>query len=107
MKKLILIIVAIFPLLCLSYDFDKGGLRNAAMGGTGIGSSDDASASVWNPALLDKISHFVLITDSRPYIMQMDNDEIYQNFTYFSAPFDSLGTVGISGGLFHSNGYEE
>ncbi|RLC50354.1 MAG: hypothetical protein DRZ79_04530 [Candidatus Cloacimonadota bacterium] len=107
MKRIILILVLVFPLLCLSYDFDKGGLRNAAMGGTGISSSDDAAAAVWNPALLDKINHFVFITDSRPYLIQLDNDNIYQNFTYFGIPTGKFGTFALTGGLFNSNGYDE
>ena len=106
MKK-IFIIILILPVLCFAFDFNNGGIRNAAMGGTGISSTNDASASVWNPSLLGKSETYNLITDSRPYILQLDNDNIYQNFTYFNFPVEKVGTFAVSGELFNSNSYDE
>jgi len=108
MKNILLLILLLIPILCFSYDFDMGGIRNAALGGTGISSSEDASAAVWNPSLLGNINFLQLITDSRPYLMQMDNDEIYQNFTYFTFPIKKVpGAFAATGGLFNSKAYDE
>ena len=90
-----------------AYNFENGGIRNAALGGTGVASSNDASATVWNPALLGYSGSFALLTDSRPYMMQMDNDKIYQNFTYTHFPISTIGTFGVTGGLFNSEAYAE
>jgi tetratricopeptide (TPR) repeat protein len=108
MKKIIImILLAILPLFALAFDFENGGIRNAALGGTGTASSNDASAAVWNPALLGYTESFALLTDSRPYLMQMDNDNIYQNFTYLNFSVNKIGTFGLTGGLFNSAVYAE
>ncbi len=106
--KNIIIALIIFPIVCFGYDFENGGVRNAALGETGIASSHDVSAAVWNPAGLAVINYFQLITDSRPYTMQMDNDDISQNFVYFSFPIKRVpGAFALTGGSFNSNAYTE
>ncbi len=107
MKK-ILILLFLLPIFCFSYDFDNGGVRSAALGFTGISSAKDASAAVWNPALLHQFNYFELITDTRPYFIQMDNDNIYQNFAYLAIPTRFFpGSFGLTGGLFNSNDFDE
>lgn len=106
--KIILLTILIIPVMCFSYDFENGGVRNAALGETGIASSQDASTALWNPAGLSHFSYFQLITDSRPYMIQMDNDEIAQNFVYFAFPINKVpGTFALTGGSFNSNAYTE
>ena len=106
--KIIIIAVLLIPVICSSYDFENGGVRNAALGETGIASSQDASAAVWNPAGLANLRYFQLITDSRPYMIQMDNDEIGQNFVYLSFPINRIpGAFALTGGSFYSNAYTE
>ncbi len=105
---IIIISLIIFPIICFGYDFENGGVRNAALGETGIASSHDASAAVWNPACLTGFRYFQLITDSRPYMIQMDNDEIAQNFVYLSFPINKIpGAFALTGGSFNSNAYME
>lgn len=106
--KIIVIALIIFPITCFGYDFENGGVRNAALGGTGIASSHDVSTAVWNPAGLAGFRYFQLITDSRPYLIQMDNDEIAQNFVYLSFPINKIpGAFALTGGSFNSNAYTE
>ncbi|NQT65195.1 MAG: hypothetical protein HQ554_03340, partial [FCB group bacterium] len=106
--KLIVVALIIIPILCFGYDFENGGVRNAALGETGIASSQDVSTAVWNPAGLANFNYFQLITDSRPYMMQMDNDEIAQNFVYLSFPINKVpGAFALTGGSFNSNAYTE
>jgi len=106
--KLILIVLVIFPILCFGYDFENGGVRNAALGETGIASSKDVSIAVWNPSGLAAFNYFHLITDSRPYMIQMDNDNIAQNFVYLAFPIIKLpGAFAVTGGSFNSNDYME
>jgi hypothetical protein len=106
--KLIVVSLIIIPILCFSYDFENGGVRNAALGETGIASSQDISTAVWNPAGLANFRYFQLITDSRPYMMQMDNDEIAQNFVYMSFPINKIpGAFSLTGGSFNSDEYTE
>jgi tetratricopeptide (TPR) repeat protein len=108
MKNRLLIIFVIVPLICFAYDFEDGGIRNAALGITGIGSSQDASAAVWNPSQLSVFKYYELITDSRPYLMQLDNDNISQIFTYFTFPVGKVpGAFAVSGGFFNSEAYDE
>ncbi|MDA3813823.1 MAG: hypothetical protein PF570_06160 [Candidatus Cloacimonetes bacterium] len=107
-NKYIVIALIVFPIVCFGYDFENGGVRNAALGETGIASSHDVSAAVWNPSGLAAYHYFQLITDSRPYTMQMDNDEIAQNFVYLSFPFKRVpGAFALTGGSFNSNAYTE
>jgi len=103
----LLTIFLLFPLLLSAYDFTKGGVRNAAMGGAGTASTNDASAVVWNPAFLGEITWYQLISDSRTYTLQLDNDNLSDNFAYFSAPLGKLGSLGISASMNGSNTYNE
>ncbi len=106
--KYIIISLIIFPIFCFGYDFENGGVRNAALGETGIASSGDISTAVWNPSGLAGFRYFQLITDSRPYMIQMDNDEIAQNFVYLSFPISQVpGAFALTGGSFNSNAYTE
>jgi len=95
-----LIIVAILlltPATGIAYELELGGIRNAAMGSTGISTSSDISASVWNPALLARLSSIELLTDSRKYFWDLDNDDLGYNFAAFSYPLGNLGTFAFSG----------
>lgn len=106
--KIFIIALILFPIVCFGYDFENGGVRNAALGGTGIASSRDVSTAVWNPSGLAGFRYFQLITDSRPYMIQMDNDEIAQNFVYLSFPINKIpGVFALTGGSFNSNAYTE
>lgn len=106
--KIIIVALIIFPIICFGYDFENGGVRNAALGETGIASSHDVSTAVWNPAGLAGFRYFQLITDSRPYMIQMDNDEIGQNFVYLSFPINKIpGTFALTGGSFNSIAFTE
>ncbi len=106
--KIFVIALIILPIICFGYDFENGGVRNAALGGIGIASSHDVSSAVWNPAGLAGLRYFQLITDSRPYMIQMDNDEIAQNFIYLSIPINKIpGSFALTGGSFNSNAYTE
>ncbi len=104
---LLLSFFLLLPLLVSAYDFTNGGVRNAAMGGTGIASTNDASAVVWNPAFLGDITWYQFISDTRTYTIQLDNDELSDNFAYFSAPLGHLGSLGLSAGGSGSNTYDE
>lgn len=106
-KKIILMLIVLLPLIAMAYDFEDGGVRNAALGNAGISSAEDASAAVVNPALLGFMKRYSIITDTRHYSIQLDNDEIGQNFTYFAMPFDKIGTIAFTGGLFNSDAYSE
>ncbi len=106
--KIFVIALIIIPIVCFGYDFENGGVRNAALGETGIASSHYVSTAVWNPAGLAGFRYFQLITDSRPYMIQMDNDEIAQNFVYLSIPINKIpGAFALTGGSFNSNAYTE
>ncbi|MBC8527529.1 MAG: tetratricopeptide repeat protein [Candidatus Cloacimonetes bacterium] len=107
MKKSLLLVLLIIPIFCFSYDFNDGGIRNNAMGGTGISSSNDASAAVWNPALLGNLDRFELLTDFREYTIQLDNDNISQNIAYLNFPLKDIGTFVLSGNYFASKYYGE
>jgi len=77
------------------------------MGGAGTASSNDASAIVWNPAFLGEITWYQLISDSRTYTIQLDNDDLSDNYAYFAAPLGRLGCLGLSVGSNGSNNYNE
>ncbi|MCF7912653.1 MAG: hypothetical protein K9M99_09005 [Candidatus Cloacimonetes bacterium] len=95
------------PLLLSAYDFTNGGIRNAAMGGAGTASTNDASAIVWNPAFLGEFLNYQFVSDSRTYSIQLDNDKLSDNFAYMSAPLGRLGSLGISAGVNGSETYDE
>ncbi|MCF7858631.1 MAG: tetratricopeptide repeat protein [Candidatus Cloacimonetes bacterium] len=106
--KILVFILIIFRMICYGYDFENGGVRNSALGGTGIASSGDISSAVWNPSGLARFNYFQLVTDSRPYLIQMDNDNISQNFAYLSIPMNTIsGTFAFTGSSFNSNDYTE
>ena len=105
--SLLTILLLLLTSNLIAYDFSNGGVRNAAMGGTGRSSTNDASAIVWNPAFLADLTWYQLITDSRKYTIQLDNDELSDNFAYFSAPISRFGSVGLSAGNNGSKTYNE
>ncbi|MBC8313283.1 MAG: tetratricopeptide repeat protein [Candidatus Cloacimonetes bacterium] len=100
MKNKFLIIILVLPIICSAYDFFDGGVRNSAMGGTGISSSNDASSAVWNPALLGNLNTYQLLTDSRKITIQLDNDSWSQNVMYFTVPTKKIGTFALSANYF-------
>ncbi len=107
MKRLISLIVFVLPLLCGAFDFNQGGVRNAALGGTGISSSKDASATVWNPSYLSRLHQTSLLMDIRHSSIQLDNDDIQESFVYAGFPTKKWGTIGIGIGGFSSNDFSE
>ncbi|MCF7919022.1 MAG: tetratricopeptide repeat protein [Candidatus Cloacimonetes bacterium] len=104
---LTMIFFLLFSTSLFAYDFTNGGVRNAAMGGTGIASTNDASAALWNPAFLAEISYYQFISDSRKYSVQLDNDELSDNSASFAIPLKSIGTLALAGGVTGSNIYDE
>ena len=107
MKKIIISVLVLFPILLFSHYLEFGGVRNAALGGTGISSSEDISASVWNPALLGLINKIELLSDSRKYFWQLANDDLMFNYAALSYPFGKVGTVVFSGSFFNASDYNE
>ena len=106
--KIILIILITLPILSYGYNFENGGVRNAALGGTGIASSNDVSTAVWNPAGLSAFQFFQMITDTRPSMIQLDNDNLIENYGYLSFPLATLpGAFAASGGSLNSETYTE
>lgn len=95
--RVIIALLLLTPVLSIAYEIENGGIRNAALGNTGISSSTDLSATVWNPALLARLSRIELLTDSRKYFWDLDNDNVSYNFAAFSYPFGDLGTFAFSG----------
>lgn len=103
----LVIVILLSPIASLAYELDLGGIRNAALGSTGISSSTDLSASVWNPALLARLNRIELLTDSRKYLWDLENDEIGYNFAAFSYPFGNFGTFAFSGTFAQADRLEE
>jgi len=103
----LVLVILLSPVVSLAYELDLGGIRNAALGSTGISSSKDISASVWNPALLARLNRIEVLTDSRKYFWDLDNDEIGYNFATFSYPFGNLGTFAFSGTFAQADRLEE
>ncbi|RLC51559.1 MAG: hypothetical protein DRZ79_02595 [Candidatus Cloacimonadota bacterium] len=107
MKKILMLGLVLFPILLFSHYLEFGGVRNAALGGVGIGSSEDISASVWNPALLGMINKIELLSDSRKYFWQLSNDDLLFNYAALSYPFGNVGTIVFSGSFFNAADYSE
>ncbi|MBI9032336.1 tetratricopeptide repeat protein [bacterium] len=89
-----------------SFDFEQGGIRNFSLGRTGIASSEDLSATVYNPSLL-AYRQIEVLTDSRIYLYDLENDDLSFNYFAFSFPLASLGTTAISADVFSANIYQE
>lgn len=111
MKKFKLKIALVLTLFITSQilnglDFQLGGIRNFSLGGTGIASSEDLSASVYNPALLAN-RQLEFLTDSRIYLYDLENDDLSYNYFSFGFPLASLGTTAFSGDIFSANIYHE
>ncbi|MBT3169287.1 MAG: hypothetical protein HN952_02880 [Candidatus Cloacimonetes bacterium] len=100
MKNKLLVLILVIPIICSAYDFIDGGVRNSAMGRTGISSSNDASTAVWNPAFLGNLHKFELLTDSRKFTIQLDNDNWSQNVMYFAMPTKKAGTFVLNANYF-------
>lgn len=108
MKQILIILIILLPLSAICYEYENGGVRNAALGGTGIANSTDISTASWNPALISDFDYFQLVSDYRPFMLQLDNDDLSQNYLYLSYPIKSLpGTFAISGDFFNSEEYFE
>jgi tetratricopeptide (TPR) repeat protein len=103
MKKITLIMLLILPILNHAIYIEQGGVRNAALGSCGIASSNDLSASVYNPALLAIVNRAGLLTDSRKYFWDLVNDELSFNYTAIGIPFGRFGYLASSGSFFSSN----
>lgn len=93
--------------LAYSQFYEKAGVRNASMGETGIASTNNATASLWNPALLAGLHKIEINSDNRKYFWDLDNDELCYNFVAFSFPLGNIGTFAFSGGQFDANIYKE
>lgn len=103
----LILLAFLLPVITLnSFDFQQGGIRNYSLGGTGIASSEDLSASVYNPALLAN-RQLEFLTDSRIYLYDLENDDLTYNFFSFAFPLASLGTTAFSGDVFSANLYQE
>ena len=85
----------------------KGGVRNAALGGTGIVSSNDLSAAIWNPALLGGLDRIELITDRRQFFWNLDNDNLAFNCVSVGYPFGNYGTLALSTSFINAAHYGE
>jgi tetratricopeptide (TPR) repeat protein len=107
MKRLLIVCLIILPIILFSYFLEQGGIRNAALGETGIASSNDISASVWNPALMAKFDEIELLTDSRKYFWNLQSDDFAFNFAAVSYPFGKLGNFAFSGSFFDAAEYQE
>lgn len=103
MKKIALILLLILPILNHAIYIEQGGVRNAALGNCGIASSNDLSASVYNPALLAIVNRAGLLTDSRKYFWDLVNDDLTFNYTAVGIPFGRFGYLASSGSFFNSN----
>ncbi len=107
MKNILVLILLVSLSLLFSHEFEEhGGVRNAAMGETGISNSTDVSGAQWNPALISNLKHYQFVTDLRQSSVQLDNDDIYHNFLFLGIPVEKIGTFSLSGGLFNSDEYE-
>lgn len=104
--KLILFMILSYT-LAYSQFYEKAGVRNSSMGETGIASTNDATASLWNPALLAKLHKIEINSDNRKYFWDLENDELCYNFAVFSFPLGNIGTFAFSGGQFNANIYRE
>lgn len=101
------IISILLSLISLSsFDFEQGGIRNFSLGSTGIASSEDLSATIYNPSLLAN-RQIEVLTDSRIYLYDLENDDLSFNFFAFSFPLASLGTTAVSADIFSANIYQE
>lgn len=89
-----------------SFDFQQGGIRNFSLGGTGIASSEDISATAYNPALLAN-AQLEFLTDTRMYLYDLENDDLSFNYFAFGFPLASLGTTAISADIFSADIYHE
>lgn len=89
-----------------SFDFQQAGIRNLSLGGTGIASSEDLSATAYNPALLAN-TQLEFLTDTRIYLYDLENDDLSFNYVAFGFPLASLGTTAISADIFSANIYRE
>ncbi|MBN2829732.1 MAG: hypothetical protein JXR56_05385 [Candidatus Cloacimonetes bacterium] len=110
MKKNIILItflLALFATPLSGYNFDKCGIRNFSMGSTGIAQSTDLSASIYNPALLTQLKDFGILTDTRFYIYNMDNDDVSYNSFIIGFPIASICVTSVSASTFYSNLYQE
>ena len=106
-KKIIILLFLLIPISVSAQFLIRGGVRNAALGGTGISSSNDLSSAIWNPALLGEIGRIELLTDRRQYFWKLDNDNLAFNFASIGYPFGAFGTIALSGSFFNSLNYNE
>ncbi len=104
--NVLVLVLLLSNTLLLSYNFQQGGIRNYSLAGTGIASSEDLSASVYNPALLAK-RQLEFLTDSRIYLYDLENDDLSYNYFAFGFPLASIGTTAFSGDIFSADVYQE
>ena len=97
----------LIPITIFSHYIELAGVRNAALGGTGISSSNDISAAIWNPSLLGRFRKIEFISDSRKYFWELENDDFMFNYASISYPFESVGTFVFSGSFFNAREYKE
>lgn len=106
-KQLTLVLIAIFATTIYSLDFEMGGIRNFSLGRTGIASSNDLSAAAYNPALLVENGTIELLTDSRLYMYDLENDDLSYNFFAIGFPLGKIGYPALSMNMFSANLYQE
>lgn len=107
MKRLIFTILLLLPEFVFPQYLIKGGVRNAALGGTGVSSSTDLSSALWNPALLGLQDRIEILTDQRKFFWNLNNDDLKYNFLAIGFPLGTLGTLAASATIFNGANYNE
>lgn len=106
LKKILVILIVLWATFVTAFDFQEGGIRNFSLGSTGIASSEDLSATGYNPALLAN-RQLEFLTDTRLYLYDLENDDLSYNYFALSFPLASLGTFALSADVFKANIYQE
>jgi len=108
LKKILLtIFISLLPAILFSQYLIKGGVRNAALGGTGVSSSMDMSSALWNPSLLGYQNQIEILTDQRKFFWNLANDDLKYNFLAAGFPLGALGTFAASATFFNGANYGE
>jgi len=107
MKAKLILFIILFCTFANAQFYEKVGVRNSAMGEVGIASTDDATASFWNPALLSSLSEIELNSFYTKYFWELENDDLSYTFAVLSFPLGRIGNFAFSGGQFNANIYKE
>ncbi len=106
-KITVFLVLLLCTLDLYSFNFFKGGLRNYSLAGTGVASTNDVSASGYNPSLLNLNRDFSILTDSRVYFYDLENDDLSFNYFALGVPLGRYGSLALSGDIFNANLYDE